>query len=156
MWHDGCFQPTKRNKLFHKCTEMQYSSNNLNRESILWSNVISRQCVFYRFLAFFCIFSSSFFLHNTTPLNTPKPGHFCALVLKINSGKLIQFIAFTYWPESLRQGGIMADWVCLKTEEEGGDGGRKENVCKKTHQGDKMLQTAQTRGCLLKKKKSFK
>lgn len=38
----------------------------------------------------------------------------------INSRKLIQFIAFTYWPESLLQGGIMADWVCTKTGEEKG------------------------------------
>jgi len=36
----------------------------------------------------------------------------------INSRKLIQFIAFTYWPEPLLQGGIMADWVCTKTGEE--------------------------------------
>lgn len=38
----------------------------------------------------------------------------------INSRKLIEFIAFTYWPESLLQGGIMADWVCTKTGEETG------------------------------------
>lgn len=81
-----------------------------------------------------------FFCTTLTSPNATKPGNVCALVSKINGGKLIQFIAFTYWPESLRQGGIMADWVCMKTEEEEGDGGRKENVCKKTHQGDKMLQ----------------
>ena len=38
----------------------------------------------------------------------------------INGRKLIQFIAFTYWPESLLQGGIMAAWVCTKTGEEKG------------------------------------
>ena len=60
----------------------------------------------------------------------------------INSRKLIQFIAFTYWPESPLQGGIMADWVCTKT------GGRKKgsrrtsargkengNICIRKHVG---------------------
>lgn len=54
-------------------------------------------------------------------------------IYKINGGKLIQFIAFTYWPESLLQGGIMADWVCTKTGEEKGrveEGeGKKMETC---------------------------
>ena len=39
----------------------------------------------------------------------------------INGRKLIQFIAFTYWPESLLQGGIMAAWVCTKTGKKKGE-----------------------------------
>lgn len=53
------------------------------------------------FIDFLHLSVFEFFLHNTTPPNTTKPGHFGARVFKINSGKLIQFIAFTYWPESL-------------------------------------------------------
>lgn len=53
----------------------------------------------------------------------------------INSRKLIQFIAFTYWPESLLQGGIMADRVCTEPGkkkggvEEGEGEGKKMETC---------------------------
>lgn len=71
-------------------------------------------------------------LHAFVPLHTCETPcrYICTLsqcvymhIYKINGGKLIQFIAFTYWPESLLQGGIMADWVCTKT---GGEKGRVE------------------------------
>lgn len=54
----------------------------------------------------------------------------CACVPLINSRKLIQFIAFTYWPEPFLQGGIMADWVCMKTGRRGSIEERVENITK--------------------------
>lgn len=89
-------------------------------------------------------------LHAFVPLHTCETPcrYICTLsqcvymhIYKINGGKLIQFIAFTYWPESLLQGGIMADWVCTKTgrKRESWRRRRKENGnMSGRHQGDKM------------------
>lgn len=92
---------------------------------------------------FVCVFlCTQVQLHAFVPLHTCETPcrYICTLsqcvymhIYKINGGKLIPFIAFTYWPESLLQGGIMADWVCTKTGEEKGrveEGeGKKMETC---------------------------
>lgn len=66
----------------------------------------------------------------------------------INRRKLMQFMTFIYWPESLRQGGIMAAWVCTK-EGRKMESEKKErkwkHVCKRTHQSDEMATVRTTR-----------
>lgn len=71
----------------------------------------------------------------------------CVLISIINRRKLIQFIAFTYWPESFYREGLWLTGCVRKQEERKGESwkerekGKKKwkHVCVKIYQGLKMF-----------------
>lgn len=124
-------------KVVHKCTHEKKKWNKFSIQivgspipsiQILYSNttdlVVCLVCVFLHRCVFVWVHMCTTALMHAA-VNRARIFVCSYSVSIINSRKLIQFIAFTYWPESLLQGGIMADWVCTKT------GGEKERESKK-------------------------
>lgn len=139
----------KGNVYLVKCTEVQVFKTNIQTKKNTFSvQMLLRWCLFCVFIALYLHLNVvCTTLSNVTEL--PEFIYlflhfFCALISKINSGKLIQFIAFTYWPELLLRGGIMADWVCMKTAKEEGNGGKERKCLKEKHiKATKMLKWEQ-------------
>lgn len=106
------------NKIFHSNSQKSHSPFKQYSNTQIWLCVLS--------VVFFFFFSpctlSACVHHCTHACGWHRARIFVCShsVSIINGRKLIQFIAFTYWPESLLQGGIMAAWVCTKTGEEKG------------------------------------